>query len=136
MKYVITGSLGNISLPVTQRLIKAGNQVTVISSNTSKVKAIEDLGATAAIGSVHDEAFLSQSFAGADVVYLMIPNNHSAENYAQFQREVADEYVVALKSAGVSNVVLLSSIGAHLRKGAGPMMHLAILKKNLLPLKA
>jgi hypothetical protein len=32
MKYIITGSLGNISLPITKNLVAAGKDVTVISS--------------------------------------------------------------------------------------------------------
>ncbi|RFZ95471.1 NAD-dependent dehydratase [Mucilaginibacter conchicola] len=131
MKYVITGSLGNISLPVTQNLIKAGNQVTVISSNTNKQQAIEDLGATAAIGSVKDVGFLSDTFKGADAVYLMVPNDFSIADYAKFQRVVADNYVAAIQTAGVKNIVLLSSIGAHLRKGAGPIDALGYLEEML-----
>lgn len=131
MKYVITGSLGNISLPVTQNLIKAGNQVTVISSNTNKRQAITDLGAKAAIGSVHDVNFLSNAFLGADVVYLMIPSDFTVADYPKFQREVADNYVAAIEAAGVKNVVLLSSIGAHLRKGAGPIDALGYLEEKL-----
>jgi NAD(P)H dehydrogenase (quinone) len=32
MKITVTGSLGNISKPLTEILVKAGHQVTVISS--------------------------------------------------------------------------------------------------------
>ena len=67
MKYIITGSLGNISLPVTQNLVKAGHQVVVISSNANKKEQIEGLGAEAAIGSVRDVAFLQSAFEGGDV---------------------------------------------------------------------
>lgn len=131
MKYVITGSLGNISLPVTQNLIKAGNQVTVISSNINKEKSITELGATPAIGSVHDAGFLTQSFQGADVVYLMVPSDFTIADYPKFQREVVDNYVTAVESANVKNVVVLSSIGAHLRKGAGPIDALGYLEEKL-----
>ena len=36
MKYVVTGSLGNISKPLAERLIAAGHEVTVMSSNPEK----------------------------------------------------------------------------------------------------
>ncbi|GGM94147.1 hypothetical protein GCM10010967_29180 [Dyadobacter beijingensis] len=131
MKYIITGSLGNISLPVTKNLIAAGHSVTVISSNPSKKAPIEDLGAEAAIGSVQDEAFLESAFAGGDVAYLMIPSDFSLNDYAAFQREVADKYVQALRSAGITRIVLLSSVGAHLRQGAGPIDALGYLEEKL-----
>ncbi|MDB5017277.1 MAG: NAD-dependent dehydratase [Mucilaginibacter sp.] len=73
MKYVITGSTGHISKPLSEQLIKAGHDVTIISSNDDKVKQIEDLGATASIGSVEDVAFLTKTFAGTDAVYTMVP---------------------------------------------------------------
>ncbi len=41
MKIVVTGSLGNISKPLTQELIQKGHTVTVISSKAERQKDIE-----------------------------------------------------------------------------------------------
>ena len=131
MKYIITGSLGNISLPVTQNLLKAGHEVVVISSNPAKKDQIESLGAQAAIGSVQDEAFLETAFQGGDVAYLMIPSDFSLADYGAFQLEVADKYVQAIKASNITRIVLLSSIGSHLRKGAGPIDALGYLEEKL-----
>ncbi|WP_394759015.1 SDR family oxidoreductase [Flavobacterium sp.] len=79
MKIILTGSLGNIGKPLTQQLVQKGHQVTVISSNVEKIQAIENLGAIAAIGSLDDESFLTETFTGADVVYTMVPPNYFAE---------------------------------------------------------
>jgi len=57
MKIIVTGSLGHISKPLTQELIRKGHAVTVISSRDAQQPAIEALGATAAIGSVTDPHF-------------------------------------------------------------------------------
>ena len=132
MKYIITGSLGNISLPVTKNLVAAGHEVVVVSSNNAKKAEIENLGATAAIGSVSDLAFLKNLFNDADVAYLMIPSDFSVEDFPKLQREISDNYIKALEGSNVKNVVLLSSIGAHLRKGAGPIDGLAYLEEKLL----
>ncbi len=131
MKYVITGSLGHISKPLTERLVKDGHTVTVITSSNDRVAAIEALGAKAAVGSVTDAAFLGASFAGADAVYLMIPPNPAVTDWLAYQQEVADHYVMALAANGIKYVVQLSSIGAHLGKGAGPVDGLAYLEKQL-----
>jgi uncharacterized protein YbjT (DUF2867 family) len=72
-KYVITGSLGHISKLVIQGLVKAGKEVSVITSNSDKVKEIESLKAKALAGSIFDVEFLKKAFAGAEVVYTMIP---------------------------------------------------------------
>jgi len=135
MKYIITGSLGNISLPITKNLVAAGKDVTVISSSINKKQEIENLGAEAAIGSVKDKAFLNETFKNADVAYLMIPYDFTVTDYPKFQREVADNYVEAIKTSSIKHVVLLSSIGAHLRKGAGPIDALGYLEEQLLKLE-
>jgi uncharacterized protein YbjT (DUF2867 family) len=131
MKYVITGSLGHISQPVVKNLVAAHHQVVVISSNENKKAEIEALGAIAAIGSVSDAAFINQTFSGADAVYLMIPPNFATTNLMDYQIQVANIYVEAIKLNGVKNVVQLSSIGAHLRQGAGPIDGLAYLETEL-----
>lgn len=131
MKYIITGSLGHISLPVVKNLVAAGHQVKVISSNADKTKDIEELGAQAAIGSVSDANFVNKTFQGADAVYLMIPPNWATTNWMQYQKEVADIYVQAIQLNKVKNVVQLSSIGAHMRHGAGPIDGLAYLEEKL-----
>jgi uncharacterized protein YbjT (DUF2867 family) len=121
MKYVITGSLGNISKPLTEKLVKAGHQVTVISSKADKAEAIKALGAIPAIGSVEDEAFLHQTFLGADAVYTMVPPNFGASDWKGYIGSIGALYAKAIKSSGVKKVVNLSSIGAHMPEGCGPV---------------
>jgi uncharacterized protein YbjT (DUF2867 family) len=131
MNYVITGSLGHISKPVVAQLVKAGHSVTVITSKAANVDAIEAMGAKAAVGSVADRDFVSVSFAGADAVYLMIPPNWAVTDWLAYQQQVADNYVAAIQANGVKKVVQLSSIGAHLRTGAGPIDGLGYLEAEL-----
>ena len=73
MHILLTGSLGNISKPLAATLIQKGHAVTVVSSHDDRKKEIEALGGKAAIGSLEDAAFLTDSFRGADAVYLMVP---------------------------------------------------------------
>lgn len=131
MKYVLTGSTGNISKPIAASLIAAGHEVTVISSDAGKKQTIESLGAKAAIGDVNDLEFLVRTFAGADAVYLMIPPVWTPEDWPAFMKQIADNYAKAIKGSGVQKVVQLSSIGAHLGYGAGPINGLAHLEKEL-----
>ncbi|HEY4323068.1 MAG TPA: NAD(P)H-binding protein [Mucilaginibacter sp.] len=119
MKITITGSLGNISKPLTELLIKAGHHLTVISSNTDKTAAIEALGAKAAIGSIADVDFLTKAFSGADVVYTMVPPNFGVSDNRKYVGDIARNYAEAIKNAGVTRVVSLSSIGAHIDGGTG-----------------
>ena len=131
MKYVVTGSLGNISKPLAEKLIAAGHEVTVVSSNPEKVAEIEKLGAKASIGSVLDVAFLSKTFAGADAVYTMVPPFFGAADWKKHIAGVGEKYAAALKVSGVKNVVNLSSMGAHMPEGCGPVSGLFFVEKAL-----
>lgn len=121
MKIVITGSLGNIGRSLTEQLVNAGHITTVVSSSESKKEAIQALGAHPAIGSIKDEAFLTEAFKGADVVYTMVPDNLQVSDYTTYITQIAQTYANAVLAAGVTKVVNLSSNGAHLREGAGPI---------------
>lgn len=121
MKITLTGSLGNISKPLAEILIKDGHEVTIISSDSKKISTIEALGAKAAIGSISDIAFLTEAFRDADAVYTMVPPNWAVSNYRQYIAETGNNYKEAIKASGVKHVVNLSSIGAHLDGGTGPI---------------
>ncbi|MGF2412717.1 NAD(P)H-binding protein [Ferruginibacter sp.] len=134
MKYVITGGAGHISTPLTEKLLSEGHHVTVIGRSAEKLQPLVNKGAKAAVGFVEDAAFVAMAFAGADAVYAMIPPSFAADNFRHYQNTVARNYVDAIVSNSIKNVVVLSSIGAHMGNGAGPVDGLAdfedLLKKH------
>lgn len=119
--YLITGSLGNISKPIVEGLVKAGKNVSVITSSADRKKEIEALGAKALVGSLTDTHFLKNAFQHAEVVYTMIPPIWQTNDWRRSQNEIAKNYVDALKASTVKYIVNLSSIGADLGKGVGPV---------------
>ncbi len=124
MNIVLTGSLGHISKPLAQILIKKGHAVTVISSKIERQKDIESLGATAAIGTMEDANFLTKTFTGADIVYLMeaIGAHRFFDQHLDYMAaidRIVSNYKQAVLQSGVKRVVHLSSIGAHTDKGNG-----------------
>ncbi len=121
MKITLTGSLGNITKPLAERLIAGGHQVNIISSKPGKAKRIEELGATPLIGSVEDAHFLLSSFQGSEAVYLMIPPNFNVSDYKQFTINVGNNYAQAIKKAGIKYMVNLSSVGSALA-GKAPLL--------------
>ncbi|HTJ51383.1 MAG TPA: NAD(P)H-binding protein [Cyclobacteriaceae bacterium] len=131
MKYVITGSLGNISKPLAQQLLKAGHTVTIISSKETRKAEIEALGAKAAIGSVDDVNFLTKTFTGADAVYTMIPPNFVVTEWKKYIGDSGKKYAEAIKASGVKYVVNLSSVGAHMPVGCGPVSGLYLAEQAL-----
>lgn len=130
MKYVITGAAGHISKPLTENLLAAGHEVTVIGRNAENLKSLTDKGAKAAIGSVEDVNFLKTAFAGADAVYLMIPPQYAAMDLNAYQK-IGTDYAEAIKANNIKHAVSLSSVGAHLPSGVGPVSGLYLAEQEL-----
>lgn len=127
MKIVITGSLGNISKPLTQKLVLKGHSVTVISSKAERQKDIESIGAKAAIGTMQDVDFLTATFIGADIVYLMETIDANAFfdpdiDLIATYNTIGHNYKQAIEQSQVKHLVHLSSIGAHTNKGNGNLL--------------
>ncbi len=119
MKITVTGSLGNISKPLSKRLIDEGHEVTIISSDAAREHEINALGATPAIGSIEDVNFLTEVFKGADAVYCMTPPKFAAPDQVAYYAHTAECYARAITQSNVKRVLYLSSYGAHLPSGTG-----------------
>jgi uncharacterized protein YbjT (DUF2867 family) len=131
MKYTIIGSLGHVGKLLTEKLKAAGHDVTVISSNPENAPRIEALGAKAAIGSIDDYAFLVQTFTGHDGVFTMVPPKLDAPDWKEYIHQVGIIYKDAILEAGIKKVVNLSSVGAHLPEGCGPVSGLYSVENEL-----
>lgn len=121
MKYVITGASGHISKPIVLQLLNAKHEVTVIGRSAGNLQELVDKGATAAIGSIEDQAFLTKAFAGADALYVMCPPTYDTPDIKAHYEKLGKIYAAAIKASRVKNVVVLSSIGADQPSGNGPV---------------
>jgi hypothetical protein len=79
--------------------------------------------------------FLTNAFKGADAIYTMVPNNFGATNYRQYIGGIGKNYADAIQAAGVTKVVNLSSIGAHIDGGTGPISGIHDVEKAYKPVK-
>lgn len=129
MKITISGSLGNIGKPLALKLIASGHEVTIISSSKDRKDAIETLGAKAAIGSVDDVAFLKTAFEKAEAIFAMTPPNMGGSSIIKNTTAAGQAFATAIIAAGVKRVVMLSSIGADLPGGNGPIAGLHNIEK-------
>ena len=99
------------------------------------MKSLTDKGAKTAIGSVEDIEFLKKAFAGADAVYTMVPPKYDAPDMKAHIGSVGKNYTEALKVNNIKYVVNLSSVGAHLPDGVGPVSGLYRVEQALNELK-
>lgn len=122
--YAITGATGNIGSKAAKILLARGEKVRVIGRDAARLQTLVNKGAEAAVGDMKDTAFLTRSFTGADAVFTMIPPDYTAADFRVYQNEIVANISDAITRAGVRYVVNLSSQGAELPAGTGPILGL------------
>lgn len=122
--HVLLGANGNITSRVAAALLDRRQPVRVIGRNPASLEPLRRRGAEVAIGDARDAAFLSQAFAGATTAYAMIPPAYDAPDMRRSQAAFGTAIATALAQSGVRRVVNLSSVGAELAAGTGPIVGL------------
>jgi uncharacterized protein YbjT (DUF2867 family) len=135
MNFVVTGAAGHVSRPLTELLLEKGHDVTVIGRNSQNLGRLVKRGATTAIGDMGDVLFLTETFMGADGVYLMIPPMWDSDDQKKQSIQYAEKFSAAIRASGVKNVVFLSSYGAHRHNDAGAFSGLGLAEVVLNELK-
>jgi uncharacterized protein YbjT (DUF2867 family) len=119
--FVITGASGNNGSKVSGILLSQGQKVRVVARNADRMHSLIKKGAEAAVGDLRDTGFLTTVFAGATAVFAMIPPHYTAGDFRAYQNETGASIAAAIQSSGVRHVVNLSSQGAELSEGTGPI---------------
>jgi uncharacterized protein YbjT (DUF2867 family) len=129
--YVITGATGNTGRIIAETLLAKGKKVRAIGRNAERLLSLVDKGAEPFVGSVTDSSAMLHAFQGAQAVYSMIPPHYTTENVRAYQNEVGKAYASAIRLTGTPFVINLSSVGAHLSQGAGPISGLYDVEQQL-----
>ena len=119
--YVLLGSNGNITSKAAALLLAQGAKVRVVGRNAKSLATLKAAGAEVAAGDITDAQFLAKAFGGATAVYAMIPPDYTAADMPAAQDRLGEAIARAIANAKVKRVVNLSSIGAHVPKGTGPI---------------
>jgi len=133
--YVLLGANGNITSRAARTLLRQGKPVRVIGRNAAALAPLRELGAELAIGDAQQADFLTRTFAGATAVYAMIPSDYAAPDMRGSQTLFGTAIAAAIARGGVKHVVNLSSVGAELASGTGPIagLHEQEQRLNALP---
>lgn len=129
--YVILGASGNTGHIVAKNLLAHGQKVRVVGRNAAHLQPLAAAGAETFVGDVTNAASLTRAFQQAESAYVMIPPNPTSNDFRGFQETVSDAIAAAVKKAGLSNVVSLSSFGADKPAGTGPVVGLHSLEQKL-----
>ena len=117
---VINTPNGNIGRRTSELVLDAGASLTVISRSADKAAELAARGARVVEGSTDDAAVLKAAFAGADTLFWVTPPA-GRPDYQAWSVETARTAAALASEAGIQNVVVLSSVGAHTGRGTGPV---------------
>jgi len=115
--YVILGASGNTGSIITNSLLSAGKKVRVVGRDSGRLQRFVDKGAEAFTADLSDAPAVTKVFSGAHAAYLMLPPAKSLEE----QERDSDAIAKAVKESRLRYAVHLSSYGAQVAKGAGPV---------------
>jgi uncharacterized protein YbjT (DUF2867 family) len=131
MRFVITGASGHVGSALAKAVLDAGHGAALITRDAGRVTALASLGARVHNGSHSDSAGLEETARGSDGLFWMTPPGYAIEDYPGFQRRLAAEGAALIRRSGVARVVNLSSFGAHLPDGTGPIAGLGAVEALL-----
>jgi uncharacterized protein YbjT (DUF2867 family) len=130
--FVISGATGHVGSVVAKELLAKKQRIKAIVRNPEKGAALAKEGTELAVGSLDDRAFLTSTLRGADGFFAMLPPPPFATtDIYGYQQRLADTIAAAVEAAAVPHVVMLSSIGADLPSGNGPIRGLNYLENGL-----
>ena len=119
--FVVLGATGHTGSVVAETLLARKQPVRVMIRSADKGAAWKAKGAEIAVASLDDVSALTKAFEGAHGIYLLVPPNYAATSYLDDRKKIVDAVARAVKTSGFGHVVFLSSIGAHLPEGTGPI---------------
>jgi len=130
--YVVLGATGNTGSVISNSLLLKGEKVRVVGRDAARLERFVRKGAEAFTANVSDAAALTKAFTGARTAYLMVPPSMTSQDYRADQERESDAIAKAVKESGLHYAVNLSSYGAHVPEGTGPIagLHSAEQKLN------
>ncbi len=119
--FIVLGATGHTGSVVAETLLAHGQPVRVIVRSIDKGAPWKAKGAEVAVATYDNTKAIHKAFEGAKGGYLLVPPNYQAKAWLAEQQRTMDQAAEAVKASGIPHVVFLSSVGAHLPDGTGPI---------------
>jgi uncharacterized protein YbjT (DUF2867 family) len=129
--YVVLGATGNTGSVVAKKLLEKGEKVRAVGRDAYKLAQLTRLGAESVTADANDIAELIKVFTGATAAYVLLPPRPKEPELLAAGDRMSTAITEAIQAAGVSHVVLLSSIGAQHRAKTGPIQGLHYFEEKL-----
>ena len=127
----VMGATGHIGGRITDLLLDAGEPVRALGRSADKLASAAQRGAAVLTGDAGDTTFLTTAFRGADAAFTLLPPDVRAADYRRLQDAQGEAIAAAIRESGLRHVVFLSSMGADLAEGTGPLAGLHAQEERL-----
>lgn len=131
MAIAITTPTGNIGQQVTQHLLAAGADLILLARHPEKLSDSVRQQAKIFQGSLTDTAFVVEATQAAEALFWVSPINFNVANTKVWYADLARAVTKAVQTHNIPYVVNLSSVGAHLPTGLGPISQLHSIEQHL-----
>lgn len=121
MKIVVNTPSGNVGRAVCAHLLDAGVNVIGLARHPDKLADLARRGAKIRQGALEDEAFVVEATRGVDALFWVTPTDYRSGDLRASQNRVGTVAATAVRTNCIPRVVNLSSVGAQLRAGTGPV---------------
>lgn len=119
---LVMGATGHIGSKITRQLLIQGERVRCLARHFPNKTLF--LGAEFAEGDANNVSFLCDAMRGCKSVFTMIPPNFTHKEVRFYQNKFGEVIAEALEESHIKKVVNLSSVGADLSTGTGPVLGL------------
>lgn len=124
MNIVVTTPTGNIGSKLANVLLDRKSNLTLIARHPEKVKDLASRGAKVIAGEHSDPGIVEQAVRGADALFWLTPAEMTSHDPLGTARRMAEVGASVLRKHPDLHVVQLSSAGAFLPSGTGPIVGL------------
>ncbi len=132
MKFAITTPTGKIGSKLVNELLdRGGHDLVLLTRDQRKAHEASQRGATIFEGRLEQRDFFTRATAGVDALFLVLPINSRSTSLTQECNQIVDSAIEAIKANDIQRVVFVSSIGAHLAEGTGPIRYLRQAEQRL-----
>ena len=121
---VVAGVSGHTGRVAAETLLAQKQPVRVVVRNENQGRPWKDKGAEVAVADLGDAKAVQRALGGASAAYLLAPPKLDAADVFADRKLLIDALASAVRGSRVPHVVLLSSIGAQLPSGTGPIVML------------
>ncbi len=122
MKIAVTTPTGQIGRKLADELLaERAHEVVLLARKPDQLAQERGQGARIEQGDLEDEAFVKRATAGVDALFWLNPPNYQTTDFPAYYTRLAECAASAISANRINRVVLLSSVGAHLGRGVGPV---------------